>query len=162
MLKILIQPMIIKKKKKEALGENSSENNYIGKKRKIRFKSIKKKTELNLFKAYKYASNPVKFNIIGQKQLRRKTFKINKSNEIGINDGRWSYKEHIKFIEAVVKFGKNWFIIAKYVGTRTPNQIRSHSQKFYYKLRAIQNNELNIDFQNKNIKNIFDMGFYCV
>lgn len=145
-----------KEKKREDLGENS-ENNYIGKKRKILFKSVKKKDDVNLFKTYQYASNTMKFNMECKRQQKKKIFKINKNIETGINDGRWSYNEHIKFIEAVVKFGKNWSNIAKYLGTRTPNQVRSHSQKFYFKLRDIKNNELNINFQNRNIKNIFDI-----
>ena len=145
-----------KEKKREDLGENS-ENNYIGKKRKILFKSVKKKDDVNLFKTYQYASNTMKFNIVCKREQKKKIFKINKNIETGINDGRWSYNEHIKFIEAVVKFGKNWSNIAKYLGTRTPNQVRSHSQKFYFKLRDIKNNELNINFQNRNIKNIFDI-----
>ena len=95
----------------------------------------------------------IKKNKKKKKKKKKKIFKINKN----IDDGRWSYNEHIKFIEAIVKFGKNWSNIAKYLGTRTPNQVRSHSQKFYFKLRDIKNNELNINFQNRNIKNIFDI-----
>ena len=50
------------------------------------------------------------------------------------NEGRWTYEEHIKFIESFVNYGKRWEIIQKYVGTRSREQIRSHSQKFFFRL----------------------------
>ena len=81
--------------------------------------------------------------------------KINKTN--GINEGRWSFDEHLKFIEGIILFKNNWCKVAKYVGTRRPIQARSHSQKFYLKLKKIKNNNFGINFQNKNIKSIFDI-----
>ena len=45
--------------------------------------------------------------------------------------GRWSTKEHEKFLEAVHIFGKNWIKVAKFISTRNSTQVRSHAQKFY-------------------------------
>ena len=49
--------------------------------------------------------------------------------------GRWTIKEHQRFIEALQIFGKNWKKVEEYVGTRNGAQIRSHAQKFFLKLR---------------------------
>ena len=45
--------------------------------------------------------------------------------------GRWSTKEHQKFLEAVHIFGKNWIKVARFISTRNSTQVRSHAQKFY-------------------------------
>ena len=118
-------------KEKEYFEENSV--NYLGKKRNIYIKSIQKFDKSNLFKTYIF----------------------DKAN--GINEGRWSFDEHIKFIEGIILFKKNWFKVAKYVGTRGKEQARSHSRYFYLKLKKIKNNKFNINFQNGNIKSIFDI-----
>ena len=123
-------------------------NNYLGKKRKLRFNSTKKSNESNLFKTYIF--DPPKTN-----KDKLNSSKINKTS--GINEGRWSFDEHLKFIEGIILFKNNWCKVAKYVGTRRPIQARSHSQKFYLKLKKIKNNNFGINFQNKNIKNIFDI-----
>lgn len=80
-----------------------------------------------------------------------------KEKKFSLNEGRWSFEEHIKFIEALVDYGKNWKDVQKYVGTRSPAQARSHAQKFLLKLKMIKNDELNIDFTNNNIKNLSDV-----
>lgn len=43
------------------------------------------------------------------------TFKVTKSNEnqknennSSLNNGRWNYEEHKKFIDACIKYGGNW------------------------------------------------------
>lgn len=88
-----------------------------------------------------------------QKQLKlRKNFpnkkivniklKQNKSNITNENDsnkdystGRWGKDEHQRFIDGIIKFGNNWRLVQKYIGTRTGTQIRSHAQKFFEKLK---------------------------
>jgi SHAQKYF class myb-like DNA-binding protein len=48
----------------------------------------------------------------------------------------WSEEEHAKFLEALEIFGsKNVKEIAKFLGTRTPAQVRSHAQKYFLKLK---------------------------
>ena len=43
------------------------------------------------------------------------------------------------------------------IPTRTPNQIRLHSQKFYKRLKECKDTELVIDFTSRHIKNVNDM-----
>ena len=130
-------------------------NNFLGTKRNIRFKSTKKFDESNLFKTYMFNHSKARFKIFQTNKDKLNSSKINKTN--GINEGRWSFDEHIKFIEGIILFKNNWVKVAKYVGTRGPIQARSHSQKFYFKLKKAKNNEFHINFQNRNIKNIFDI-----
>lgn len=46
-------------------------------------------------------------------------------------NGRWSLMEHVRFLEALKLFGKNWKKVEEYVATRTSTQARSHAQKFF-------------------------------
>lgn len=39
--------------------------------------------------------------------------------------------EHVRFLEALKNFGKNWKKVEDYVATRTSTQARSHAQKFF-------------------------------
>ena len=66
------------------------------------------------------------------------------SNDLKI--GRWTLKEHIQFLKAIDRFGIKWEKIKAFIPTRTPEQIRSHAQKFYNKLKKYKDEELGIDF----------------
>ena len=81
----------------------------------------------------------------------------NNNKDNGVNEGRWSYEEHIKFIEGIIQFGKNWKNVQKYVGSRTSAQARSHAQKFFLKLKTMKNNKFNFDFSANNIKSLSDI-----
>ena len=81
----------------------------------------------------------------------------NNKDKNGVNGGRWSYEEHIKFIEGIIQFGKNWKNVQKYVGSRTSAQARSHAQKFFLKLKTMKNNKFNFDFSGNNIKSLSDI-----
>ena len=81
----------------------------------------------------------------------------NKKDKNGVNEGRWSYEEHIKFIEGIISYGKNWKNVQKYVGSRTSAQARSHAQKFFLKLKTMTNNKFNFDFSGDNIKSLSDI-----
>ena len=70
------------------------------------------------------------------------------------NEGRWSYNENIKFIQAYVNFGKNYKLCQKYIGSRNKKQIISHAQKFFRKLKKLKNKDF--DFSNDNIKDLSD------
>jgi len=49
----------------------------------------------------------------------------------------WSEEEHERFLEGLKMFGdSDHFAIANLVGTRSPRQVRSHSQKFFKKVQA--------------------------
>ena len=80
-----------------------------------------------------------------------------KGNFYFLNEGRWSFKEHIKFIEAIVEYGKNWKDVQKYVGSRSSTQARSHAQKFFLKLKAIKTPKFDFDFSSNNIKSLSDI-----
>ena len=80
-----------------------------------------------------------------------------RSKSIGKNEGRWTLKEHIQFLQAVEQFGLNWRKLSDVIRTRTPAQIISHSQKFFKKLKNCKDTELGIDFTLENINNINDM-----
>ncbi len=56
-----------------------------------------------------------------------------------VNTSFWSNEEHSRFLLGVEKFGvKNAKEIAKFVGTRTPVQVRSHAQKYFMKVSKHQ------------------------
>ena len=109
------------------------------------------------------------FDTLESKLETTNIFKTNKCNDInalnlkltkdksGVNEGRWQYEEHIKFIEAITKYGKNWKEVQKYVGSRTSAQARSHAQKFFLKLKTIKNNKFNFDFSDNKIKSLSDI-----
>jgi len=63
----------------------------------------------------------------------KKIKKIKKKKSF-YNEGRWSFEEHKKFIEALVEYRKNWKNMQIYIGTRSSSQVRSHAQKFLLKL----------------------------
>ena len=92
-----------------------------------------------------------------KKEKSDKNEKNEKTDKSIVNEGRWSYEEHLKFIEGITLYGKNWKNVQKFVGTRTSAQARSHAQKFFLKLRTIKNNKFNFDFSNNNIKSLSDI-----
>ena len=64
--------------------------------------------------------------------------------------GRWKFKEHMLFLEGLDKYGVNWKKICPLIKTRTPNQVRSHAQKFFLKLKQVKDEQLGIDFTSDN------------
>ena len=71
--------------------------------------------------------------------------------------GRWKFKEHMQFLEGLDKYGVNWKKIYPLIKTRTCDQIRSHAQKFFLKLKQVKDEQLGIDFTSDNINSIRDM-----
>ena len=98
-------------------------------------------------------------NAINDSDSKMKSISDNdsKGNFYFLNEGRWSFKEHIKFIEAIVEYGKNWKDVQKYVGSRSSTQARSHAQKFFLKLKAIKAPNFDLDFSSNNIKSLSDI-----
>jgi len=98
-------------------------------------------------------------NAINDSDSKAKSISDNdsKGNFYFLNEGRWSFKEHIKFIEAIVEHGKNWKDVQKYVGSRSSTQARSHAQKFFLKLKAIKTPKFDLDFSSNNIKSLSDI-----
>ncbi|MDR3547330.1 MAG: SANT/Myb-like DNA-binding domain-containing protein [Candidatus Pacebacteria bacterium] len=52
-----------------------------------------------------------------------------------INMGPWTPEEHNRFLDALGKFGNNWTKVCEAIGSRSPNQARSHAQKYFNRLR---------------------------
>lgn len=83
--------------------------------------------------------------------------------------GKWNNDEHKKFIEGLFIFGSQWKKIQKYIKTRTSIQVRSHSQKFFLKmkkkyielfgLQELQGEELKI--QTEHIIYLLTHNFNC-
>ena len=62
-----------------------------------------------------------------------------------IQEGRWAQDEHDRFLigevifySGIMQFGKDWREVEKVVKTRTGSQVRSHSQKYFIKLKKIR------------------------
>lgn len=50
----------------------------------------------------------------------------------GKNTGRWSKKEHLRFVQAINLYGTaDYRRLQDHVGSRTGKQIRSHQQKYF-------------------------------
>ena len=94
---------------------------------------------------------------INQKLYPFKVYTLNEDLITPAISGRWKLKEHIQFLEGLDKYGTDWKKICPLIKTRTANQIRSHAQKFYLKLKHAKDNQLGIDFTSNDIKNIRDM-----
>lgn len=64
--------------------------------------------------------------------------------------GKWTDDEHRLFLEAIELYGNVWKNVETYVGTRSCAQIRSHSQKYFQRLRTKTLEELRRTNQLKN------------
>ena len=69
------------------------------------------------------------------------------------NTGPWTLDEHRKFLEAMCNHGNDWNKVCAIIGTRSPNQARSHAQKFYNKKRKQEIDRIIINGDSK--KKIF-------
>lgn len=139
-----------------ASGDN---NKFLGKKIKFHFDIIKSNSEIfeNNFEINK---ETIKKNIVDSSFLNKKKKFIKEEEDeekLLLNEGRWTFDEHVKFIEALIKYGKNWKEVQKYVNTRSSAQTRSHAQKFLLKLKMIKTTKFNLDFTNNRIKNLSDV-----
>ena len=59
-----------------------------------------------------------------------------------LNNGRWRPEEHLRFVEAILTYGNDWKKVQTFVGTRSCSQVRSHSQKFFLKMKKCNVPEL--------------------
>ena len=151
-------------------NEGNNKFNLLRKKTKITFNITKRtKKKIKFFTTTKYFKNTnnLFFGKDHNKNIqkicqKKKLFQTNKyfyrDNSIeNINGGRWSYEEHIKFIESFVNYGKNWKTIQKYVGTRSYKQIISHAQKFLLRLKELNTDKYCFNLRKNNIKSLSDV-----
>lgn len=76
------------------------------------------------------------------------------SNTIKSGKGYWTSIEQEKFIEAIFLFKKDWKKISEYIKTRTVEQSRSHSQKYFHSLKKkLIDDNISRDNLKKWIKN---------
>jgi SHAQKYF class myb-like DNA-binding protein len=144
-----------------SITSNSNEiNKYLGKKTKNNFDEITNDSENNENNLENEPNSSIETKNCKNKILKLDDLKNNKKNKknkesnLDLNEGRWSTEEHIKFIEGLVKYGKNWKNVQKYIGTRSVSQTRSHAQKFLLKLKMIKSTDFNLDLTDKKIKNL--------
>ena len=124
--------------------EKNNRNELLGKKTKFKVNYININKEKN--------SKENKDAIKEKKEKKKNSSKLLENKTL--NGGRWNDDEHLKFIEAIYYYTNDWKEVQKYVRTRTPNQVRSHAQKFILKLRTFKDSSLGIDFTENNFKNL--------
>ena len=133
----------------------------------IKTRNNKEKTNTN--NSYYFQTiqeNKERKEIITPKSLKPKKynlFKVESYDDYFENEfkcskiGRWTLKEHIRYLQAIDRYGLNWKKIKKVIKTRTSNQIRSHNQKFLKKIKQCKDEDLGIDFTLDSIHNMKDV-----
>ena len=143
--------------------ENPQTNDFLCKKKKLHFDLAKDNSD----NSTNISSLSID-NSLNKKIEKNEIFEVNDTENVKklknikkkksfYNEGRWSFEEHTKFIEALVEYRKNWKNMQIYIGTRSSSQVRSHAQKFLLKLKTIENPKFNFDFKNSKIKNLNDI-----
>ena len=130
------------------LMNTSQKNDFLSKKTKFHIDFIDKQKEIK----HKLNENNTTKN-----KKKKKNKIISNDSEEDINEGRWGPDEHMRFIEAINIYGNEWKEVQKYVATRSSNQVRSHAQKFFLKLKNFKDPTLGIDFTVNNIKNLSEI-----
>ena len=150
-------------------NEGNNNINFLGKKTKVSFYITKHAKQKPIFFISKFMKD--KDNLLFQNDQNKDIRKIYKKKKLfqtykffyqddsikNINRRKWSYEERIKFIESFVNYGKKWKIIQKYIGTRSCNQIKSHAQKFFLRLKELKSDKYCFNLKKNNIQNLSDV-----
>lgn len=115
--------------------ENEPNNNYL----------------LYYTKYHPYMGNISKNNIENESLELNEDENDNNNNQI---NGRWSQKEHLLFIKGCLLYGNIWKKIQNYIQTRSCSQIRSHSQKYFYKLTKKYHNKFGTKLNQEEINKL--------
>jgi SHAQKYF class myb-like DNA-binding protein len=94
----------------------------------------------NMTSGYKHSFNSELFpSDLIQKSKKPRLLKLHlrshRNKKSVYNIGRWTEEEHRRFIEAILKYGNDWKNVQKHIRTRSSTQSRSHSQKFFLKIK---------------------------
>lgn len=91
--------------------------------------------------SFNSATDAINYHISNQLKMAKKPKLIKlqlkgfRSKKSVYNIGRWTEEEHRRFIEAILKYGNDWKNVQKHIRTRSSTQSRSHSQKFFLKIK---------------------------
>ncbi|CDW80101.1 myb-related transcription factor [Stylonychia lemnae] len=93
---------------------------------------------------FKYQSKTIEFKVEPEYLMNNFRTHCDESGMIRqqlkrINTGRWTKQEHEQFLDALRKYGKNWNKIFDSLETRSEQQVRSHAQKFFIKMKSKKN-----------------------
>ncbi len=81
----------------------------------------------------------------------------------GHRQGRWTRSEHVRFLQALKLYGRDWRSVMAFVKTRTSTQSRSHAQKFLQKIKkkgtTLQEFLKKLDFENLEKLTACEIGF---
>lgn len=67
------------------------------------------------------------------------------------NYGRWSDAEHKLFIEALIRFGKNWNKIKRHIKTRNYYQVVQYTTRFFNRIRKFFDISSNVSYDSMKI-----------
>lgn len=80
--------------------------------------------------------------------------------ENNFNSGKWTLEEHMNYLIGIIRYGNYWKEIQKVVKTRNAVQMRSHSQKFFLKIKKLKpfptnkKGQLNVVVFHEYVKNL--------
>ena len=100
----------------------------------------------------------IKFISIKKPYFKVENIQSKKSRlDPNIYNGRWTEEERTRFIQGIALYNTNWKKVKALIPTRTADQVRSHAQKFFYKMKLCKDKNLGIDFTLESVKSIKDM-----
>lgn len=91
-------------------------------------------------------------------QSKKESFYLKKKRLLKnhpFSEGKWNENEHFLFLKTIFKYGSNWKDVKGSIFNRTLSQIKSHSQKFFFKLSKL--NSLKFISDKVSIENIKDV-----